>query len=125
MNALGQIKFVFPNKFDVYLHDTPAKELFKKAVRDFSSGCIRVERPLDLAEYLLQGDSEWDRSKLEVALRSGATRIISLKRPLNVHVLYWTAWMDREGRIHFRKDIYGRDAALYAALRQTPDETGQ
>jgi murein L,D-transpeptidase YcbB/YkuD len=124
MNALGQIKFVFPNKFDVYLHDTPARELFKKAVRDFSSGCIRVERPLDLAEYLLRGNPEWDRPKLETALQGGITRIISLKQPINVHVLYWTAWMDREGRIHFRRDIYGRDAALYAALRQTPEGAG-
>jgi len=124
MNALGQIKFVFPNKFDVYLHDTPAKSLFKKPVRDFSSGCIRVEKPLDLADYLLSGDPEWDRPKLEEALQSGGTRTIFLKRPINVHVLYWTAWMDGAGRLHFRKDIYGRDAALYAALRQTPDEPG-
>lgn len=123
-NALGQIKFVFPNKFDVYLHDTPAKDLFKKAVRDFSSGCIRIERPLALADYLLKDDPEWDESKLRQTIQSGATRIIPLKYPLNVHVLYWTAWMDGEGRIHFRKDIYGRDATLYAALRQKPDEAG-
>jgi len=124
LNALGQIKFVFPNKFDVYLHDTPAKELFKKAVRDFSSGCIRVERPLELADYLLKDNPEWDESRLREAIQSGATRIIPLRRPVNVHVLYWTAWMDGEGRIHFRQDIYGRDAKLYEALRQKPDQAG-
>ena len=124
LNALGQIKFVFPNKFDVYLHDTPAKELFKKPVRDFSSGCIRVERPIELADYLLKDDPEWDESKLREAIQTGVTRIIPLKHPINVHVLYWTAWMDSEGRIHFRQDIYGRDAARYAALRQKPNEAG-
>jgi len=124
LNALGQIKFIFPNKFDVYLHDTPAKEHFKKAVRDFSSGCIRVARPLDLAGYLLKGDSAWDEAKLRQAIQSGATWTIPLKAPINVHVLYWTAWMDGDGRIHFRQDIYGRDASLYAALNQRPSEAG-
>lgn len=124
LNALGQIKFVFPNKFDVYLHDTPAKELFKKAKRDFSSGCIRVERPIELADYLLKDDPEWDEARLREAIQAGATQIIPLKHPVNVHVLYWTAWMDGEGQIHFRQDIYGRDAKLYAALRQKPNEAG-
>jgi L,D-transpeptidase YcbB len=123
-NALGQIKFVFPNKFDVYLHDTPAKELFKKAVRDFSSGCIRIERPIELADYLLKDSPEWDESKLREAIQSGARQIIPLKHPVNVHVLYWTAWMDEAGEIHFRRDIYGRDAKLYAALKQKPNEAG-
>jgi murein L,D-transpeptidase YcbB/YkuD len=124
LNALGQIKFVFPNKFDVYLHDTPAKELFKKPVRNFSSGCIRVERPLDLALYVLKDDPTWDETKLLEAIRTGLTRVVSLKNPINVHVLYWTAWMDEESRLHFREDIYKRDAALYAALSQRSNETG-
>ena len=124
LNALGQIKFVFPNKFDVYLHDTPAKELFKKPVRDFSSGCIRIERPIELAVYLLKDDPEWDETRLREAIQTGETRIIPLKHPINVHVLYWTAWMDGEGRVHFRQDIYRRDAALYAALRQRSNEAG-
>jgi len=124
LNSLGQIKFVFPNKFDVYLHDTPAKELFKKAVRDFSSGCIRIERPLELADYLLKDDPEWNETKLREAIQTGKTRIIPLQHPVNVHVLYWTAWMDGEGHIHFRQDIYGRDAKLYAALKQKPSEPG-
>jgi murein L,D-transpeptidase YcbB/YkuD len=123
-NALGQIKFVFPNKFDVYLHDTPAKELFKKPVRDFSSGCIRIERPLDLALYLLRDDPEWDETKLREAIQTGEDRIIPLRNPINVHVLYWTAWLDGEGRLHFRDDIYKRDAALYAALSQRSNEAG-
>jgi murein L,D-transpeptidase YcbB/YkuD len=116
---------VFPNKFDVYLHDTPAKELFKKAVRDFSSGCIRVERPIDLALYLLKEDPEWDEAKLREEIQTGRTRIIPLKHPINVHVLYWTAWMDREGHLHFREDIYKRDAALYGALNQKSNQGGQ
>jgi len=124
LNALGQIKFIFPNKFDVYLHDTPAKELFKKATRDFSSGCIRVARPLDLAGYLLKGDTSWDEAKLRHAVQSGTTRTVPLKNPISVHVLYWTAWMDGDGRIHFRQDIYGRDASLYAALNQRPSDAG-
>jgi murein L,D-transpeptidase YcbB/YkuD len=124
LNALGQLKFVFPNKFDVYLHDTPAKELFKKAVRNLSSGCIRLERPLELAVYLLKDDPEWDETKLRGAIQTGETRIIPLKHPINVHVLYWTAWLDGEGRVCFREDIYGRDAALYAALKQRSSEAG-
>jgi murein L,D-transpeptidase YcbB/YkuD len=124
LNALGQIKFMFPNKFDVYLHDTPAKELFKKATRDFSSGCIRVAKPVDLAGYLLKGDTSWDEAKLRHAVQSGTTRTIPLRNPISVHVLYWTAWMDGNGRIHFRQDIYGRDASLYAALNQRPSDAG-
>jgi murein L,D-transpeptidase YcbB/YkuD len=124
LNALGQVKFVFPNKFDVYLHDTPAKDLFKKPVRNFSSGCIRIEGPLDLALYLLKDDPAWDETRLLEAMQTGLTRIVSLKNPLNVHVLYWTAWMDGENRLHFREDIYKRDAALYAALSQRSNQTG-
>jgi murein L,D-transpeptidase YcbB/YkuD len=93
-------------------------------VRNFSSGCIRVERPLDLALYVLKDDPTWDETKLLEAIRTGLTRVVSLKNPINVHVLYWTAWMDEESRLHFREDIYKRDAALYAALSQRSNETG-
>jgi len=115
-NALGRVVFHFPNKFDVYIHDTPERWLFSRAVRDFSSGCIRIERPLDLAAYLLRDDPDWTREKLTEAIDSGETKVIRLRDPLGVHILYWTAWLGADGRIQFRQDIYLRDAALVRAL---------
>jgi len=115
-NALGRIMFLFPNKFDVYIHDTPERWLFSRAVRDFSSGCIRVERPLDLAAYLLRDDPAWAKEKIEEAIDAGETKLIHLRKPLNIHVLYWTAWLGEDGRVQFRQDIYLRDAALDRAL---------
>jgi murein L,D-transpeptidase YcbB/YkuD len=117
-NSLGRIKFMFPNKFDVYLHDTPERWLFGRAQRDHSSGCIRVERPVDLAEYVLRGDPAWTRESILEAIESGETRVVLLRRPLNVHLLYWTVWRDGDGRIQFRNDIYLRDAALSRALEE-------
>ena len=118
MNALGGVKFMLPNKFDVYLHDTPATALFAKMPRDFSSGCIRVEKPLDLAEYVLSGDRKWDREKIEAAIKSGEERTVNLRNPIPVHLLYWTAWVDPDGTLQFRKDVYGRDARLLDALHR-------
>ncbi len=117
-NALGRIKFMFPNKFDVYLHDTPERSLFSRAVRNFSSGCIRVERPLDLAEYVLRDDPAWSREKILEAIDDGMTRVIVLRNSIGVHLLYWTAWRTADGQVEFREDIYQRDAALYKALEQ-------
>lgn len=117
-NALGRIKFVFPNKFDVYMHDTPERELFSRAVRDFSSGCIRLEKPVDLAAYLLRDDPDWNREKIEGMMTDTTNRVIRLRKPVDVHLLYWTAWLGDDGRVQFREDIYRRDEALYAALRQ-------
>ncbi len=118
-NSLGRIMFMFPNKFDVYIHDTPDRGLFTRAARNLSSGCIRVERPLDLAAYVLRDDPAWPREKIEEAMASGETQIILLrKNALGVHVLYWTAWLGGDGRIQFRKDIYLRDAALDGALAE-------
>jgi L,D-transpeptidase YcbB len=117
-NSLGRIKFMFPNKFDVYLHDTPERWLFGRAERDRSSGCIRVERPVDLAAYLLGADPAWTRDKILETIESGETRVVHLRQPLNVHLLYWTAWLDGDGRIQFRNDIYLRDAALDRALQE-------
>ncbi len=121
-NALGRIKFIFPNKFDVYLHDTPEQELFTRTVRNFSSGCIRIERPLDLAEYILRGNPDWDREKILAAMDGPETLIIPLRNSLSVLVLYWTAWLADDGRVQFREDIYLRDAALYRALEQSSSE---
>ncbi len=117
-NSLGRIKFMFPNKFDVYLHDTPDRGLFARAERDLSSGCIRLEQPLELAEYILRGDPVWSREKILAALADTTTRVISLRNPIGVHLLYWTAWLTDDERVQFRGDIYRRDEALSEALRQ-------
>ncbi len=125
LNSLGRIKFMFPNKFDVYLHDTPERGLFSRAVRDLSSGCIRIEKPLELAEYILRDDPDWNREKILAAEADTTTKVIRLRNPISVHLLYWTAWLADDGRVQFREDIYRRDEALYAALRQnafTPAE---
>ena len=119
-NALGRIKFMFPNKHNVYIHDTPARELFKKTERGFSSGCIRIEKPIDLAEYVLKNDSKWTRGKIIEAINTGKEQTLRLPETIPVHILYWTAWADDKGAIQFRNDIYERDADLYAALFEKP-----
>ncbi len=111
-NALGRVKFMFPNEFSVYLHDTPAKALFSRNVRTFSSGCIRVERPVQLAEYLLAGDPSWTREDILTAMDGDAEKTVRLPEPVPVHILYWTAWADEDGSVQFRNDIYERDIPL-------------
>ncbi len=115
-NALGKIKFLFPNRFNVYLHDTPSRSLFSRSVRTFSHGCIRVEKPLDLAEYLLHDDPAWTREKIESVLGDGRERWVVVPRPLPVHLAYWTAWVDEAGVLQVRKDVYGRDRPLLEML---------
>jgi murein L,D-transpeptidase YcbB/YkuD len=117
-NALGRVKFMFPNKFSVYFHDTPSKELFAKTSRTFSSGCIRIEKPIELATYLLQDDPSWTRANILAAIDKGAEQTIRLKESVLVHLLYWTAWAEEDGSIQFRNDIYSRDKRLYEALRE-------
>jgi murein L,D-transpeptidase YcbB/YkuD len=117
LNALGRVKFLFPNEFNVYLHDTPSRELFRREDRTFSHGCIRIEHPLELAEALLP---EWTRADLEQTIASGDTRSVALENPLPVLVLYWTATADMHGELHFYRDIYDRDGALLAALDRNP-----
>jgi murein L,D-transpeptidase YcbB/YkuD len=117
-NALGRLAFMFPNPFDVYMHDTPERWLFARAVRDFSSGCIRVEKALDLAAYILQGDPGWSRDKILAAIDAGETQVVRVPSPLDIHILYWTAWLGPDGRVRFRGDIYLRDAALVRALQE-------
>ncbi|MBD3288323.1 L,D-transpeptidase family protein [candidate division KSB1 bacterium] len=119
-NALGRIKFMFPNQFNVYLHDTPTRDLFQKSKRDFSSGCIRVENPIGLALFLLKTDKEWSIQKIEKELSNMVEHTIRLPEAVPVHLLYWTAWCDGNGMIQFRKDIYGRDRKLLAALNEEP-----
>ena len=120
LNALGRIKFIFPNKYDVYLHDTPARELFKRPQRDFSHGCIRIEKPIELAEYLLKNDPQWTQEEIRTAISDTRTRIVQLPEPIPIHVLYLTAWVDGEGRINFRDDIYKRDMIVAQTLDQEP-----
>jgi murein L,D-transpeptidase YcbB/YkuD len=119
-NALGRIKFMFPNKFDVYLHDTPARALFKKTKRSSSSGCIRVEKPIELAEYLLRDDPKWTHEEILAAINSNKRQVVLIREPIAVHVLYRTAWVDEDDTIHFRDDIYGRDKMLDEALNERP-----
>jgi len=121
-NALGRIKFMLPNPFDVYLHDTPAQELFDKTRRAFSHGCIRIEKPLDLAVYLLKNDPNWPPEKISSALSESAAseQTVRLPEPIKVHVLYWTVWLGADDQIYFSADIYGRDEILEAALNEPP-----
>jgi murein L,D-transpeptidase YcbB/YkuD len=121
LNALGRIKFMFPNRYDVYLHDTPSRSLFAEAQRDFSHGCIRVEQPMDLAVFLMKRDRRWDREAIEGALDEGTERTVYLPRPMPIHLLYWTAWADEDGTIQFRTDINAVDRSLAAALAAKRD----
>jgi murein L,D-transpeptidase YcbB/YkuD len=114
-NALGLVKFMFPNRYLVYLHDTPSRELFNESARAFSSGCIRVERPFELAELLL-ADASWSSDSIARVVKTGRMRTVHLRRPTPVLLLYWTAWADDQGRANFRPDIYQRDVRLARAL---------
>ena len=120
LNSLGRVKFVFLNKFNVYLHDTPERYLFEKPRRDFSHGCIRIQKPIDLAVYLLQEDPSWNRDALMGALDKAVNRSVPLPEPIPICLVYWTAWADRDGTIQFRRDIYGFDAPLLGAIRASP-----
>jgi len=119
-NPLGRIKFMLPNPFHVYLHDSPARALFAQPVRAFSHGCIRVEEPIELALYALRGSRTWTRDALLAAIATGVEQTIYLREPLDVTFLYLTAWADEEGRLQFRDDVYDRDAFLDRALHEPP-----
>jgi L,D-transpeptidase YcbB len=114
-NALGRVKFLFPNRFNVYLHDTPARGLFSQPERAFSHGCIRLSRPIDLAEEVLAPQGGWSRPRIDEVVASGKHTVINVETPLPVHITYFTAWVN-DGRANFRSDIYDQDAKLVAAL---------
>ena len=118
-NPLGQIKFLFPNKHSVYLHDTPNRGFFKRAQRNFSHGCIRVQKPVDLAEFVLQANPDWTQSRIKSSINSRKTRTVHLNQTIPVYILYFTAWVDDSGNANFHKDIYGLDQSLLNALRAT------
>jgi len=115
-NALGRVKFVFPNHHSVYLHDTPTQDLFDQTSRSFSHGCIRVSQPLELATFCLAGQKGWDREAIDRVVAKGERRIISLRTSIPIHITYQTAWVDNSDIIHFNSDIYGRDAKLLKTL---------
>lgn len=108
-NALGPVKFDFPNDFAVFLHGTPTVKLFDKQDRFFSSGCVRTQQPIDLAKFLLKDDAEWPASRIDDVLKTSKTTLVKLKNPLPVHITYMTAWVDEDGVMQFRKDAYSRD----------------
>jgi murein L,D-transpeptidase YcbB/YkuD len=115
-NALGLVKFVFPNSYNVYMHDTPATELFAKSERDFSHGCIRLERPADLAAWVLRDNPGWTPERIRAAKNDSTTRQVNLARPIPVLIVYATVIVLEDGLVHFFDDIYGHDAALDKVL---------
>lgn len=116
-NALGSVKLVFPNKYDVYIHGTPAQGLFEHNKRNFSHGCIRVNKPLELARFALaEEQDEWSMKKIEETVAKGGRKVVSISSPLTIHITYQTAWVDNEGTVHFNSDVYGRDMILAEIL---------
>jgi murein L,D-transpeptidase YcbB/YkuD len=118
-NSLGLVKFVFPNPYNVYMHDTPAKSLFARARRDFSHGCVRLEKAEDLAEWLLRTESAWPRERIVEAMQGTESVSVTLKHPIPVVTVYRTAVVLESGEVHFFEDIYGEDAALEKELAKT------
>nr|WP_294903138.1 L,D-transpeptidase family protein [uncultured Lacibacter sp.] len=111
-NALGKVKFLFPNSHSIYLHDTPSKSLFSQDKRAFSHGCIRVEDPKRLAMYVLRHQPEWTETRIDSAMNAEKEQYVKIKQPIPVFIAYFTAWVDKEGRINFRNDLYKRDGRL-------------
>jgi murein L,D-transpeptidase YcbB/YkuD len=120
-NSLGLVKFIFPNQYDIYLHSTPAVSLFERSRRDFSHGCIRVQKPIDLAVWVLQGQGDWDEDKVQEAMSDGPdNKTVSLKTPLPIVIFYLTAIAAEDGHIHFFDDIYGYDAEMQKVFAKGP-----
>jgi murein L,D-transpeptidase YcbB/YkuD len=113
-NSLGSVKFVFPNHFNVYLHDTPSQSLFNRVERDFSHGCVRVAQPLALARYVLRDQPQWTEDKITAAMNAGTERSVALKTPLPIYLVYFTAWAE-DGSVRYFDDVYGHDLARQAS----------
>ena len=124
-NALGRVKFIFPNEEDVYLHDTPANALFSKSRRDFSHGCVRVENPVGLAEFALKNQAGWDREAILLAMQMSKTQRVTLKKPIPVLFFYTTSFFDQYDNLAFYPDIYGHDAVLLGVLSKPRDLSDQ
>ncbi|WP_339812814.1 L,D-transpeptidase family protein [uncultured Imperialibacter sp.] len=119
-NALGDVKFMFPNPYSVYIHDTPSREMFNKSERAFSSGCIRLKNPLNMAAYLLAG-TKYTREEIGKIVQTRVETTITLPKPLDVHILYLTAWVSESNSLRFGVDIYERDARIAKGLSGTPE----
>lgn len=111
-NSLGKVKFLFPNSYNIYFHDTPAKSLFEKNRRAYSHGCIRLSDPEKMAQYLLQNDPAWDKTKIDEAMNAEKEKYVKLKEPVTVFITYYTAWVDENGKLNFRDDIYNHDEKI-------------
>lgn len=111
-NSLGLVKFLFPNNYNIYLHDTPNRDLFDRANRSFSHGCIRIAQPAKMAEYLLADQKEWTSEKIDSAMHGSKEKWVTVSNPVSVFICYLTAWVDGDGKLNFRKDIYGHDAKM-------------
>lgn len=111
-NSLGRVKFLFPNSYNIYLHDTPAKSLFAEEKRAFSHGCIRLAEPKKLAGYLLADQSQWTSTKIDRAMNSKTEVWVNMKQPVPVFITYFTSWVDKDGLLNFREDLYGHDRAM-------------
>jgi murein L,D-transpeptidase YcbB/YkuD len=117
-NSLGLVKFIFPNSFNVYMHDSPEQELFSRTRRDFSHGCIRLEKPADLAVFVLRGIPGWDMTKVRAAMAQSSNQQVNLPRPIPVLIVYGTVVVPEDGLVHFYDDIYGHDKDLDQVLQK-------
>lgn len=115
-NALGKVKFIFPNSFNMYFHDTPSKSLFGADKRAFSHGCIRLSEPQKMAEWLLRNDPSWPTEKIVEAMNAGKERAVKLKDPVPVFIIYYTAWVDNDGDLNFRDDVYQHDSEVMSKM---------
>ncbi|MCB0741951.1 MAG: L,D-transpeptidase family protein, partial [Chitinophagaceae bacterium] len=108
-NSLGKVKFIYPNSFNMYFHDTPSKSLFGRDQRAFSHGCIRLSEPQKMAEWLLRNDDKWTKDKIVSAMNQRSEKWVRLKDPVPVFIIYYTAWVDVDGQLNFRNDVYKHD----------------
>jgi L,D-transpeptidase YcbB len=119
-NALGKVKFLFPNSFDIYMHDTPDKEFFKRSGRSLSHGCIRLSDPVKMANYLLQDSKKWTPQKIDSAMNSGDEQFVKIPHPVPVIITYYTSWVDDKGTLRFADDIYGHDSKMAVKMFSDP-----
>lgn len=115
-NSLGLVKFLFPNNYDIYLHDTPNRNLFSQSSRSLSHGCIRISEPKKMAEYLLRDDKNWNSQNIDSAMHLAKEKWVTLQKSVPVYIVYFTAWVDKSGTLNFRNDIYGHDQKMSEKL---------